>query len=87
MGKALSGELSCPCDRSCYGIMLFCKFQYANRIPSITQKHSEIFFFFLQILVQIKSIIRGCAEMKNSLAESVAIIKSYMPLTYCPSQA
>ena len=19
MGKALSGELSCPCDRSCYG--------------------------------------------------------------------
>ena len=21
MGKALSGELSCPCDRSCYGNM------------------------------------------------------------------
>ena len=23
MGKALSGELSCPCDRSCYLIHLF----------------------------------------------------------------
>ena len=28
MGKALSGELSCPCDRSCYGKRYGCvKFQ------------------------------------------------------------
>ena len=27
MGKALSGELSCPCDRSCYNMTLSTEYQ------------------------------------------------------------
>ena len=29
MGKALSGELSCPCDRSCFSISTSCSGVYA----------------------------------------------------------
>ena len=37
MGKALSGELSCPCDRSCF---LFCSFDVLIN-QSIYYEHKD----------------------------------------------
>ena len=41
MGKALSGELSCPCDRSCFVIAsdIFCR----GKIFGFLTAHKEIF--------------------------------------------
>ena len=54
MGKALSGELSCPCDRSCFSflLMLNSKFSITHneimvRYDRVIYNHSVIFDYYV----------------------------------------
>ena len=59
MGKALSGELSCPCDRSCYASLL-------NRGQLFTKKKKKMKnllpqeqILFLKRRLHLEGLLRG----------------------------
>ena len=55
MGKALSGELSCPCDRSCFFIKTIPK----NLDPSISKWELTVYFPKGLVPSKWRSVLKG----------------------------